>query len=119
MKIKVINLPNGNKRIVSGDLLEQFDLDYTQNLGDLKRDVQFALSVFQRTQPLEKNIRVVQDQHHLEVVDDNGGLGWLMVEDGWYGLLNTLSQLTDEDKKDLDEILSVKQSDTTAELRHA
>lgn len=35
-------------------VMEQFDLDYTQDLIDLKRDVQFALSVFQRTQPLEK-----------------------------------------------------------------
>lgn len=45
MKIKIVNLPNGEKRIISGKLVEQFDLDYTQELSQLKQDIEFALSV--------------------------------------------------------------------------
>lgn len=121
MKIKVLNLPNGDKRIISGKLLEQFDLDYTQEMSKLKRDIEFALSVLERNQSVlghlftfaNKNVRVYQGGHHLDIVDDGGSLGWLTVEDHWHGLLTALSELTDEDKQDLDEMFPPKQTDTS------
>ena len=38
--LKIIHLPNGNKRYVFGKLVGAFDIDYTQNLTDLKKDVE-------------------------------------------------------------------------------
>lgn len=117
MKIKVINLPNGDKRIVSGKLLEQLDLDYTQELGKLKRDIEFALSALERNQSLlehlfsfaNKNVRVYQGGHHLDIVDDGvGSLGWLTVEDHWHDFLNKINELNEKDKQDLDEIFPPK-----------
>lgn len=122
MKIKVLNLPNGDKRIISGNLLEQFDLDYTQALDKLKRDIQFALSVLSRKKSIEnQDFRVIQSEHHLDIVDENSqSLDWLTVEDQWHGFFSILSELTDEDKKDLDEIFPLKQSDTSSiEKQHA
>lgn len=118
MKIKVLNLPNGDKRIISGNLLEQFDLDYTQALDKLKRDIQFALSVLSRKKSIEnQNIRVIQSEHHLDIVDEhNQSLDWLTVEDQWHGFFSILSELTDEDKKDLDEIFPLKQSDSSSNI---
>lgn len=118
MKIKVLNLPNGDKRIISGNLLEQFDLDYTQALDKLKRDIQFALSVLSRKKSIEnQNIRVIQSEHHLDIVDEhNQSLDWLTVEDQWHGFFSILSELTDEDKKDLDEIFPLKQSDNSSNI---
>ncbi|EEZ47998.2 hypothetical protein NGFG_01165 [Neisseria gonorrhoeae MS11] len=37
MKVKIINLPNGYKRIIYGKYFEQFDLDYEQDLDVLKK----------------------------------------------------------------------------------
>lgn len=81
MKVKTINLSNGNKRVVSGDLLEQFDLDYTQDLGNLKHDLEFTLSVFHKEQLLEKNIHIEQKQHSLKVIGNNDNLNLLVIED--------------------------------------
>lgn len=131
MKIKVLNLPNGDKRIISGKLLDQFDLDYTQEMSKLKRDIEFALSVLERNQSslenlftfANKNVRVYQGGHHLDIIDDGvGSLGWLTVEDHWHGLLSSLAELTDEDKKDLDEMFPSKQTETSyshVEKQHA
>lgn len=130
MKIKVINLPNGDKRIVSGKLLEQLDLDYTQELGKLKRDIEFALSTLERNQSLleywfsfaNKNVKVHQGGHHLDIVDDGvGSLGWLMVEDHWHGFLNAANQLTDKDIQDLDEIFPPKSASSSSptEIKNA
>lgn len=47
MKIKVVNLSDKEKRIIYGELADQFDLDYSQELGKLKRDIEFALSVLE------------------------------------------------------------------------
>ena len=47
MKVKIINLPNGYKRIIYGKYFEQFDLDYEQDLDVLKKDIEFSLSVIE------------------------------------------------------------------------
>lgn len=58
-----------------------------------------------------KDVLVYQGGHHLDIVDNGkGSLGWLMVEDHWYGFLETLSDLTEEDKADLDELFPLDQT---------
>lgn len=115
MKIKIVNLANGEKRIISGKLVEQLDLDYTQELSQLKKDIEFALSVLKRNQSLFENLLtfsgkdvfVYQGGHHLDIVDnDKGSLGWLTVEDHWHSFFETLSDLDEEDKADLDELFN-------------
>ena len=85
MKIKVVNLSDKEKRIIYGELADQFDLDYSQELGKLKRDIEFALSVLERSQPklfAKKNVRVYEGGHHLDIIDDGvGSLNWLIIED--------------------------------------
>lgn len=129
MKIKVVNLPNGEKRIISGKLLEQFDLDYTQELSQLKSDIEFALSVLERKKSLwenllsfsDKDIIVYQGGHHLDIVENGkGSLGWLTVEDHWHGFFETLSELDEEDKQALNELFPLNQTKVTnAELSNA
>lgn len=88
MKIKVINLPSNEKRIIYGELADQFDLDYSQELGSLKRDIEFALPILERLQPKlfsKKNIRVYEGGHHLDIINDGvGSLNWLIIEDHPY-----------------------------------
>lgn len=85
MKIKVIHLPSNEKRIIYGELADQFDLDYSQELGGLKRDIEFALLILERLQPKlfsNKNIRVYEGGHHLDIINDGvGSLNWLIIED--------------------------------------
>lgn len=92
MKVKIIQLPNGYKRVIYGKFFEHFDLDFYQDLDKLKTDIEFALSVFERNQSLfkklfvfkNKNIIVYQGGHHLDIVDNGvGSLNWLIVEDHW------------------------------------
>lgn len=120
MKIKVLNLPNGDKRIVFGKFLEQFDLDYTQDLDKIKRDIQFALSAIERNPRFfadlfdvkNHNVRVFQDNHHIDIIDEDKkiSLGWLTVEDQWRGFFSIAETLSDEDEKALDDIFpSTKQ----------
>ncbi|EMS2369229.1 TPA: hypothetical protein WN644_001848, partial [Neisseria gonorrhoeae] len=54
MKVKIINLPNGYKRIIYGKYFEQFDLDYEQDLDVLKKDIEFALSVIEYNRSIFK-----------------------------------------------------------------
>ena len=71
MKIKVVNLSDKEKRIIYGELADQFDLDYSQELGKLKRDIEFALSVLEQLQPklfVKKNVRVYEGGHHLDII---------------------------------------------------
>lgn len=88
MKIKVINLPSNEKRIIYGELADQFDLDYSQELGGLKHDIEFALPILKRLQPKlfsKKNIRVYEGGHHLDIINDGvGSLNWLIIEDHPY-----------------------------------
>lgn len=123
MKIKIVNLPNGEKRIISGKLVEQFDLDYTQGLSELKQDIEYALSVLERNQSLwdnlftfsGKDILVYQGGHHLDIVENGkGSLGWLTVEDHWHGFLQTLSELDEKDTADLDELFPPSLSKATS-----
>ena len=85
MKIKVVNLSDKEKRIIYGELADQFDLDYSQELGKLKRDIEFALSVLEQLQPklfAKKNVRVYEGGHHLDIINDGvGSLNWLIIED--------------------------------------
>ena len=85
MKIKVVNLSAKEKRIIYGELADQFDLDYSQELGKLKRDTEFALSVLEQLQPklfAKKNVRVYEGGHHLDIINDGvGSLNWLIIED--------------------------------------
>lgn len=120
MKVKIVNLPNGEKRIISGELVEQFDFDYTQELSQLKQDIEFALSTLQRKKSYweklfpfpNKDIIVHQGGHHLDIVDNGkGSLGWLTVEDHWHGFLETLLDLTEEDRADLDELFPLNQTE--------
>ena len=93
MKVKIINLPNGYKRIIYGKYFEQFDLDYEQDLDVLKKDIEFALSVIEYNRSIfnkfsslfkSKNIFVYQGGHHLDIIDrDKGSLEWLTIEDHW------------------------------------
>lgn len=85
MKIKVVNLSDKEKRIIYGELADQFDLDYSQELGKLKRDIEFALSVLEQLQTklfAKKNVRVYEGGHHLDIINDGvGSLNWLIIED--------------------------------------
>ena len=85
MKIKVVNLSDKEKRIIYGELADQFDLDYSQEPGKLKRDIEFALSVLEQLQPklfAKKNVRVYEGGHHLDIINDGvGSLNWLIIED--------------------------------------
>ena len=93
IKVKIINLPNGYKRIIYGKYFEQFDLDYEQDLDVLKKDIEFALSVIEYNRSIfnkfsslfkSKNIFVYQGGHHLDIIDrDKGSLEWLTIEDHW------------------------------------
>lgn len=89
MKVKIINLPNGYKRIIYGKYFEQFDLDYEQDLDVLKKDIEFALSVIEYNRSIFKKfsslfenkiifvyqIFVYQGGHHLDIIDrDKGSL---------------------------------------------
>lgn len=87
--IKIINLDNGIKRIIHGKMANSFEIDFTQNLSDLKADVAMYLS-YLRASPslknrlmfLNKNVDVHQGGHHIDIIDDGvGSLNWLIVED--------------------------------------
>lgn len=89
MQIQIIKLGNGKQRIIHGDFAEVFKLDYTQSLTALKKDIEFALNVYQRNYDKKsifdfkkKNILVHQGSNHLDIVDDGvGSLKWLSIED--------------------------------------
>lgn len=93
MKVKVVNL-NGIKRVVTGDLLNEIDVDYTQSLADLKADIEFILEkiidIYQskpkNRMSLNKKIKnevfVYEGSSHLDIVEHGvGSLGWLFVQD--------------------------------------
>ncbi|MGQ1273677.1 hypothetical protein ACT43X_18835 (plasmid) [Acinetobacter baumannii] len=93
MKIKVINL-DGIKRVVTGDLLKEIDVDYTQSLSDLKADIEFILEpiidIYQSrlvnrlplTKKIKNEIFVYEGANHLDIVENGiGSLGLLFVQD--------------------------------------
>ena len=88
LDIRIIKLKDGKKRLVYGKLLKAFDLDYTQDLNSLKKDIQLSLerlyesSLFRRLSFFNKKVFVYQGNNHLDIVDDGiGSLNWLIVED--------------------------------------
>ena len=90
MKVKVINL-NGIKRVVRGELIDELDVDYTQDLDNLKDDLNIALEAWieinqSRTfgflKTAFKNIHILQGNGHLDIVDEGvDSLNWLLVQD--------------------------------------
>ncbi|MDP7849478.1 hypothetical protein [Acinetobacter baumannii] len=91
MKIKIVNL-KGVKRVIHGKLLDDLDIDYTQNLDSLKADIELALTTWIRMNKLTligslktisvKNVVVHQGSSHLDIVEDGvGSLNWLTVLD--------------------------------------
>ncbi|OTG92828.1 Arc family DNA-binding protein [Acinetobacter sp. ANC 3832] len=87
-EVKVINLKNGIKRLVFGKLVNVLDLDYSQDLSTLKKDIQLSLNALaessfrHRLSFWTKEVYVHQGGHHIDVVDNGkGSLGWLVVED--------------------------------------
>ena len=93
MKVKIVNL-KGIKRVISGELLDVIDVDYTQSLSMLKTDIEYALPklidynksknrfFFFHNRAVKNYARVHEGSHHLDVVDDGiGSLGWLLVQD--------------------------------------
>jgi hypothetical protein len=86
--IKVLNLKNGYRRIVYGKLVNMLDLDYSQDLDTLKKEIELGLQILSQSSFrhkiafLNKEVLVYKGGHHIDVVDDGkGSLNWLMVED--------------------------------------
>lgn len=90
MKVKVINL-NGIKRVVHGELIDELDIDYTQDLDSLKDDLNLALEAWIEVNQSKalgflkiafKNIHIHQGSSHLDIVNNGvGSLNWLIVQD--------------------------------------
>ena len=87
-EVKVINLENGIKRLVFGKLVNVLDLDYSQNLSALRKDIQLSLNVLAESSFRHKlsfwtkEVYVHQGGNHIDVVNHSkGSLGWLIVED--------------------------------------
>ena len=86
MKIKVIKIDN-TRRLVKGKYADVLDLDYTQSLSALRKDIEFALPDLLESLSLidnlttSGNIRVYEGSNHLDIiVDGKGSLNWLIVE---------------------------------------
>lgn len=86
--VRVINMRNGYKRLIYGKLINQIDVDYTQDLSQLKTDIELALETLRRTSLkhkisfLTKDVLVNQGGHHIDVVDNGkGSLDWIVIED--------------------------------------
>lgn len=86
--IKIIKLKNGMKRLVYGKLLNAFDLDFTQDLNELKKDIDMSLEILKNSRLkykfafMTKNIFAYKGGSHIDIVDDGvGSLNWLIVED--------------------------------------
>lgn len=86
--VKIFHLKNGVKRVVYGKLLNNFSLDYTQELDQLRDDIHLALealsgsSFWNSLRFLGKDVLVFKGGSHIDVVDNGkSSLGWLTVED--------------------------------------
>lgn len=94
MKVKVINVNKKIKRVVYGALIDELNVDFTQDLSQLKSDVEFALKTWielnasnegEFSKLLKKvklnEVFVYEGGFHLNIVNNSGDLGWLTVED--------------------------------------
>lgn len=86
--VKVINLKNGYKRLIYGKLVKVLGVDYTQDLSELRDDIELSLyalrgsSFIQKIAFINKEVIVYQGGHHIDIVNHGkGSLGWLRVED--------------------------------------
>ncbi len=87
-EVKIIHLDNGKKRVIFGKLLNTLDLDYTQELSQLRDDIHLSLEVLSGSsfwnslKFFNKDVLVYKGDNHIDVVDNGKkSLGWLIVED--------------------------------------
>ncbi|WP_269914007.1 Arc family DNA-binding protein [Acinetobacter sp. HY1485] len=92
VKVRIINLPDNykSKRLVYGKLANTFKIDYSQDLSEIKKDLELALTALERSSLkhrlacINKNVRVYEGGSHLDIIDDGkGSLNWLIIEDHW------------------------------------
>lgn len=88
--IKILRLPSGVKRTVTGKLVSQFGIDYAnENVAELKQDVERCVQIMSKSPKVKdrymffnKNILVYAGSNHIDIVDDGKGtLNWLTIED--------------------------------------
>lgn len=97
MKLKQLKIDNTVQRQIYGELLEILDLDYSQNIDELKLDIEDALSLLPsipsisesiQKQLQEYDVRVYRGGSHLDIVINGvGTLNWLTVMDTDLSLL--------------------------------
>lgn len=90
--VKVINLKNGYRRVVYGKLVNTLDIDYSQDLDALQKEIELGLQILSQSSFkhkiafLNKDVLVYKGGNHIDVVDHGkGSLNWLMVEDHFVG----------------------------------
>ncbi|WP_110974788.1 Arc family DNA-binding protein [Acinetobacter sp. WCHAc060042] len=86
--VKIVHLANGKKRVIYGKLINNFSLDYTQELDQLRDDIHLSLEVLSGSsfwnslKFFNKDVLVYKGDNHIDVVDNGKkSLGWLIVED--------------------------------------
>lgn len=86
--VRVIDLKDGKRRLIYGKFIKMLDVDYTQDLDGLKKDIELSLdalrysSFSQRLAFFNKDIVVHKGNNHIDIVDNGeGSLGWLRIED--------------------------------------
>lgn len=86
--VRIFNLKDGTRRVVFGKFVNSLDLDYSQSLDALRRDIELALDALERSSFLKqllfmnKKVHVHKGSYHIDVVDNGKkSLGWLKVED--------------------------------------
>lgn len=86
LKIKVVKVPGG-RRLIKGKYADILDIDYTQSMENIQKDIDLAmpsllenLSVFDNI-VINGDILVYRGGNHIDIVlDGNSSLGWLKVE---------------------------------------
>lgn len=89
---KIIHLSNGVKRIISGQLMYKFILDYnTIDLTELKSGIEHCIEAILNTKRLKSqfqnflpqgNISVKLEEQRLDIINEYGhSLNWITVED--------------------------------------
>lgn len=87
MKIKVVKMPEV-RRLIVGKYVDTLDLDYTQSLENLQKDIELALpslmanlSVFDNVADIG-DVLVYRGGSHIDIVlDGKRSLDWLRIED--------------------------------------
>lgn len=91
-EVRIMDMKNGYRRLIFGKYANTIELDYTQSLTQLKRDIELSLyalrdsSFSKKLAFFNKEVYVHQGAHHIDVVDNGvGSLNWLRIEDHWVG----------------------------------